>query len=256
MIARDEKDIASLREGGARLAHILRELVKMVAPGVSTRAFEDRTRELVAGGGDTAAFLGYKPEGARRSYPAALCLSVNDCVVHGIPNENPRELKDGDLVTLDMGLRHNGLITDAAVSVIAGTGDTRDVEMIAALNEALRAGIAAARPGGYVGDIGAAVQEVAEAYGFNFPRELGGHGVGRRVHEEPFIPNFGTAGSGPELLEGMVLAIEPMMMRGESKIYLDKDGYSYKTRDGSTAGHVEHTILITKDGPEILTEAR
>lgn len=254
MIAKTNEEISALREGGRRLSALLRELSTLVRPGVSTQALEDRAREIIAQGGDEAAFLNYKPSGARRPFPAALCVSINDCIVHGIPNEDSYVIQDGDVVTLDAGLKHKGLITDAAVSTIAGKADPEDTRLIQATREALEAGIAAARTGGTLGDIGAAVQRVGNAYGFAYPIELGGHSVGRAVHEEPFIPNFGEEGMGEAIEVGMVLAIEPMFMRGKSAIKLDKDGYSYRTKDGSRAAHSEHTVLITENGPEILTK--
>jgi methionyl aminopeptidase len=175
--------------------------------------------------------------------------------VHGIPNEDPHICAAGDVVTLDAGLIHAGLITDAAITVCVGTPEEKVRTMLKAAYEALDAGIAAARVGNTIGDIGYAVERVARKYELNYPHELGGHSVGLHVHEEPFVPNYGTPGSGPKLEEGMVLAIEPMFMLGKAAIKLDSDGYTYRTKDGSKAVHVEHTVLITASGPEILTKA-
>lgn len=253
MIARSQEDIAALREGGRRLGKILQTLGALVHPGLSTQVLEDEARAMIEQGGDKAAFLDYKPRGARRPYPAALCVSVNEEIVHGIPNEDPRTLEDGDVVTLDFGLVHRGLVTDAAVCLIVGKADPEDVRLVRCTKEALDAGIAKARVGNTIGDIGHAIEQVGNRYGFAFPYELGGHSVGKNVHEEPFIPNYGTPGEGERITEGVVLAIEPMFMRGRPAIALARDGYTYCTKDGSRSAHAEHTILVTKDGPEILT---
>lgn len=254
MIVQNENERETLREAGKKHALILKHLAVMTVPGISTLELEEEAQRLIKEAGGAPAFLGYKPQGARRPYPAALCVSINDAIVHGIPNENPAVIQEGDLVTLDCGITYQGFITDAAVSVIAGGGNAEDRRLIAAAKEALSAGIAQARAGNHIGDIGAAVEAVGKKYGYGSPRELGGHSVGRHVHEEPFVPNFGLAGSGEELIDGMVLAIEPMFMHGGSKVYLDKDGYTYRTKDGAKSAHVEHTVIVGKNGAEILTK--
>lgn len=256
MIVRNEEDVRILREGGRRLGTMLQALKAFAGPGVSTQTLEEEARRMIKEYGDTAAFLNYTPEGARRAYPAALCVSINDAIVHGIPNEDAVTLQEGDVVTLDMGIVHEGLITDAAVSLIIGGGNADTRTMLQAAYEALDAGINAARPGNHMGDIGHAIEQIGRRYRLGSPQELGGHSVGLHVHEEPFVPNFGDPGAGPLLKEGMVLAIEPMFMLGKSAIKLDADGYTYRTKDGSASVHVEHTVLITKDGPEILTKAK
>lgn len=253
MIARTERERAVLREGGKRLATILRTLALEVRPGISTEDLDEKARALLSASGDRAAFLGYRPEGAPRPYPAALCISVNDVIQHGIPNEHPRIIKDGDLITLDMGLVHDGLITDSAVSVIAGTADSEDRSLIEAVEEALAAGIREAKTGNTTGHIGAAIESVGKKYGLKFPPELAGHGVGKRVHEEPYVPNYGTPGEGDELVEGLVIAIEPMFTRGGGAVKLDSDGYTYRTKDGSRSAHAEHTVIVGALGPEVLT---
>lgn len=255
MIAKRDEERVILRESGRRHARILAALRDLTVPGVSTQELEDAARRMIAEGGDTAAFLGYKPHGARRPYPAALCVSINDAIVHGIPNEHPIILADGDIVKLDVGVRHQGLITDAAITVVVGKGTDQDYLLQRAAEEALARGIAQALPGNTMGDIGAAIEAVGRKYGFGSPYELGGHSVGRSVHEEPLVPNFGRPGKGKKLEEGLVLAIEPMFTLGSSDIVLDPDGYTYRTADGSRSSHAEHTILITQDGPEILTTA-
>lgn len=254
MVTTSVQEREKLCEGGRHLGRILKTLSEKVAPGVSTAELEDEARRLIAECGGTPAFLGYKPQGAKRPYPAALCVSINDAVVHGIPNENPVTIQEGDIVTLDAGLVFGGLITDAAVTVIAGKGNEEDQRLIRAAQEALAAGIAQARTGNFTGDIGAAIEAVGKQYGFGSPRELGGHSVGRKVHEEPFIANFGPAGQGAPLVDGMVIAIEPMFTHGSGKVKLDPDGYTYRTRDGKKAAHVEHTVIIGEHGAEVLTK--
>ncbi len=253
MIVQNDGERATLREGGKKHAAILKQIAAMVVPGISTQELEDEARRLIEEMGGTPSFLNYKPAGARRPYPAALCVSVNDAIVHGIPNEEPVTLAEGDVVSVDCGFTYQGFITDAALCVIAGSGSVEEKKLIAVAYEALDAGIRAARAGNHVGDIGAAIEAVQKKYGYGAPRELGGHSVGRAVHEEPFIANFGPAGTGEELVEGMVIAIEPMFMLGGNKIYLDKDGYTYRTKDGSKSVHVEHTVIVGKNGAEILT---
>ena len=250
---KSQNEIEILREGGKRHAEILRALALMVRPGISTLALEEEARKLIEEKGDRAAFLGYKPSGAKRPFPAALCVSINEEIVHGIPNENERIIQEGDIVSLDLGLTHNGLITDSAVTVGAGNLDEKSQELIRAAKEALGAGIAAAQPGNHVGDIGAAVQQVAQKTGFSLAENLAGHGVGHRVHEEPFVPNMGEPGEGEKLVPGMVIAIEPMLNLGSGAIKNTSDGYTIVTRDGSRSAHFEHTVAITEKGNIILT---
>ncbi len=246
-----EKDI--LREGGRRLATILRRLAATVAPGVSTDELDTLALRLIREGDDEPAFLHYTPEGAERPYPATLCVSINDEVVHGIPNEKPRIFMEGDVVGLDLGLAHKGLIVDAALTVVAGQADREALRLIETTKKALAAGIKAARGGAHIGDVSAAIEEVGKGAGYGSPRELGGHGVGHHVHEQPHIPNFGKPGKGEVLTPGMVLALEPMLNEGTGAIEIDKDGYTIRTRDGKRSAHFEHTILITEGEPEVLT---
>jgi len=254
MTIRNEKDLAALREGGKRLATILNALEKSVAPGVSTDELDKLARRLIEENGDTPAFLHYTPEGADRPYPASLCVSINDEVVHGIPNEIPSVLREGDIVALDLGLIHEGLIVDAALTVPVGKIDGTAKKLIDTTRNALAAGVDAARAGATVGDIGAAVEAVAKKGKFGIPRELGGHGVGLKVHEKPYIPNYGKKGTGEKLKAGMVIAIEPMLNEGSGEIRMDNDGYTIRTADSSRSAHFEHTILITEGEPEILTK--
>ncbi len=252
IIIKTKEEIESLREGGKRHAHILTVLSRAVRPGVSTGELNRLAEELVREGGDEAAFLGYKPYGAKRPYPASLCVSVNDEIVHGIPSDE-RILSEGDIVTLDLGLVHKGCITDSAVTVPVGVTDRESKALITDTRKALELGIKAIRPGGHVGDIGAAIEKYASLRGYGIVRELAGHGVGRHVHEDPYVPNYGEAGTGELLRPGMVIAIEPMLTLGGERITLDADGYTYRTKDGSRSAHCEHTVLITEKGAEVLT---
>ncbi len=250
---KSEEEIAVMREGGRRHAEILRTLAAMVAPGVSTAALEDEAMRLIEAGGDKSAFLGYKPVGAKRPFPAALCVSINDEIVHGIPNEPGRVIEEGDIVTVDLGLVHGGLITDSAITVGAGEIDEVSSELLRLTELALMRGIEQARPGNTVGDIGAAIAEMALGTQFSLARDLAGHGVGFEVHEEPFIPNEGVRGTGEILVPGMVIAIEPMLNVGKPNIKTGKDGWVILTKDGSRSAHFEHTVAITEKGHIILT---
>jgi methionyl aminopeptidase len=220
---------------------------------VTSRELEDKARAMVEKDGDTPAFLNYRSKGEKHGYPSALCVSVNDVIVHSPAFENNLVFKEGDVVCLDFGIQHKGLFTDHAVTVIVGKGSKEDERLVRATNEALAAGIAEARLGNYTGDIGYAVEQVADAYGYGYPRNLSGHGVGTAVHEKPYVPNFGKKGDGYKLVEGLVIAIEPMFCIGGGELYVDADGHSFRTKDKSRTAHSEHTVLITKDGPEILT---
>jgi methionyl aminopeptidase len=246
-------EIEIIREGGKRLAEIMSSLSKKIEPGVSTGDINGCAERLIREGTDLPAFLGYTPHGAHRPFPAALCISINEEVVHGIPNEHPRLLRHGDIVTIDCGLVHKGLVSDMALTVPVGKVDVIAAKLINAAREALSVAIDAARPGNTTGSIGALVEAVAKRYGFSTPHDLGGHGVGRSVHEEPFIPNFGKPGKGDNLLPGMILAIEPIVCEGRGEILLKEDGYTYVTKDGKRSAQFEHTVLVTEAGPEILT---
>jgi methionyl aminopeptidase len=248
----EQKEI--LREGGKRLGALLRELGTMAQPGVTTQQLEDRARALIAELGDTPATLGYTPAGCGRPYPAALCVSINQEIVHGIPNEEPKTLQEGDLVSIDCLLKHKGLIVDSCLTVGVGKlGEARQ-RLLNAAKEARAEALKVAKAGNTVGDIGHAVGLVAEKYGYSVPRELGGHGVGQRVHEEPFVPNYGRPGSGERLVEGMVLAIEPILIAGKPEIKAMPDGYTYESWDGTDSAQFEHTVIITNGTPEVLTK--
>lgn len=249
---KDEIDI--LREGGKRLANILDKISKKVIIDTKVLELNDYAEQLIKEGGDIPAFLHYQPESAKFPYPASLCVSVNDEIVHGISSNNEKVLKEGDIVGLDLGLIHNGLVTDMAITVGVGEIDSNAKKLIETTKQALFEGIKVAREGNTTGDIGNAIENSAKLSGFGIVDDLGGHGVGRSVHEEPFIPNVGKKGTGTELRKGMVLALEPMLNEGTKDIILDKDGYTFRTADGKRSAHFEHTILITEGEPEILTK--
>lgn len=253
MIIRNETDRANLIEGGKRLAAVLEALRANVAPGVTSEELDDLAEQRIRDGGDEPCFLGYTPEGAQRPYPATLCVSVNDEIVHGIPNESIKILKEGDIVGLDLGLRHHGIIVDAAITVPVGTISDEAKRLLHATQNALDAGISVAKPGNHVGDISHAIGKEIERAGFKVVKELGGHGVGELVHEEPFISNYGYAGTGELLVEGMVLALEPISSAGKAGIILAPDGYTFRTKDGSKSAHFEHTILLEAAGARIIT---
>lgn len=249
-----KEEIEILREGGKRHAQILAELVKMVRPGLSSWDLENRAVELIKERGDSSAFLNYKPYGAKRPYPATICVSVNDEVVHGIPNEQEKILNEGDVVSIDLGLVHKGLITDAAVTVAVGKVAPELEKLLNITEQALYSGIKMAKDGRKTGDIGQAISRFAYANNYGLVEELAGHGVGYSVHEDPYVPNHGEAGKGDALKAGMVIAIEPMFNLGTRNIVLDKDGYTFRTADGKPSAHFEHTVVITKSGAEILTK--
>lgn len=251
IIIKTKEEIEILREGGKRLASILAKVATKVAPGVSTADLDKYAHDLIKEGGDEPAFLGYKPEGQSKAYPASLCTSVNNEVVHGIPNEN-KILKEGDIISIDLGLKHKGLFTDHAVTVPVGKINKESAKLLETTHEAMLVGIEAAKNGNTVGDIGYAIEKfVARKYGI--VRELSGHGVGIKIHEDPYVPNFGKKGKGEKLVPGMVIAIEPMLNIGKADIITLSDGYTIKTADGSRSAHFENTVLITEDEAEILT---
>jgi methionyl aminopeptidase len=240
-------EIAAMRESGRILATVLQSLKPKVVPGVTTKELADHAaRELAALGG-TASFLGYQ------GFSDVICISVNDEVVHGIPSKH-RMLADGDLVGLDFGVTYKGMITDSAISVIAGKPkQKRHIKLLEDAAEALQIGINAVHDQVRTGDIGAPIEAFLHHKGYGIVRDLVGHGVGHQVHEDPNIPNYGRAGSGPWLSAGMTIAIEPMVTLGGDAVYLAPDQWTVKTADGAWAAHFEHTVLITDNGAEILT---
>jgi methionyl aminopeptidase len=251
MIVRTFQERSDLVEAGKRLGAVLEAVAAATAPGATTGALNALAEQLIIDGGDTPSFKGYQPEGASYPYPSGLCISVNDEVVHGIPGD--RVLDEGDIVALDLGLTHNGIIVDSALTVAVGKTDKRSYELIDATKAALEAAIAAARPGARVGDISHATEEAFKGTGFSVVKVLGGHGVGHHVHEEPFVSNVGHAGTGPEIVTGMVLALEPIANAGSHHVDIAEDDYTFVTRDGSRSAHFEHTILVEEEGTTVVT---
>ncbi len=252
IIIKTPEEIEVLREGGKKLATVLHRVAEKVKPGISTLELDKYALGLIKEKGDTPAFLNYKPEGAETPYPASLCISVNDEVVHGIPNKD-RILKEGDIVSLDLGLKHKNLFTDMAMTVPVGEISASSKKLLDITRRALMIGIEVARGGNRVGDIGSAIENFVRKHGYSIVDILAGHGVGKYIHEDPYIPNFGRANTGVKLVPGMVIAIEPMLNNGTKNVVLDEDGWTFKTADGKRSAHFEHTILITEDEPEILT---
>ncbi len=247
MSLKTPQEIKTLAEGGAILARIIDQLARAAKPGMTTRSLEKLARELIDQSGAKPAFLGY------RGFPAALCTSVNEEIVHAVPSD--RILKDGDLLKLDLGIIYKKLFTDHARTIIVGKATSViKKKLIAVADEALAIGIEMAQAGNTSGDVGYAVESYVKSQGFDVVRELVGHGVGHSVHESPEVPNFGRRGDGETLEVGMVIAIEPMVVEGKWKIADSKDGFGFITKDKKLAAHAEHTVAITKDGPIILTK--
>ncbi len=248
-------EIELLREAGGILRKILKELAAMAQPGVSTLDMDDRAMELVEEYGVEPVLLGYHPSFADQPYPAAVCISVNNCVQHGIPSEEV-VLQEGDVVDIDMSIGYKGMVVDAGLTVGVGTISAEARSLLAATEKALALAIKAAKPGNRIGDISHAIETFIHSRGFSVVESLCGHGVGYQVHEEPLIPNFGKAGTGPLIEVGHVYAIEPIVNVGGADVYFDDegDGYSVYTADGSLSAHFEHTIAITETGAVILTK--
>ena len=245
-------EIDAIRAAGRVVAHVLAASRSVAAPGVTLKELDEAARDVLTKAGATSPFLNYHPKFAPVPYPAVICTSVNDAALHGIPGSY--RLREGDLLSVDAGATLDGWVGDAAISFTIGPPAKADAELIDATEAALAAGIAAARPGGRLGDISAAVGHIGRSGGYGISTDLGGHGVGRTMHEDPHIPNRGRAGRGLRLVPGLVLAIEPWFIAGgKDGIWLDDDGWTIRTSDGSRAAHAEHTIAITPDGPVILT---
>jgi methionyl aminopeptidase len=239
-------EIEAMREAGKMLATVLNYLKPKVVAGVSTKELADIAAAKLKDLGGEPAFLGYY------GFPHVLCVSVNDEVVHGIPRED-HIIREGDIVGLDFGVKIRGMITDAAISVIAGKGSLEDRKLVETTQASLIKGIKAIKPGRHIGAISSAVQSVLEPAGYGIVRDFVGHGVGHELHEEPNIPNYGSSEDGPVLVEGMTIAIEPMTTIGNERVYIASDQWTVKTLDSSRSAHFEHTVLVTKDGAEILT---
>ncbi len=269
MIIKTEEELKILRECGKKLAEVLDGVKKKVKPGVSTKELDRVAEALILQFGGDPVFKGYQTRDDVRPFPATLCVSINDEIVHGIPSEK-RILQEGDIVGLDIGMRWptknqnakiknqnfgNGLITDMAVTVAVGEISKEAEKLLRVTQESLQKGIAMLKAGTRIGNLGHKIQTHIESAGFGAVRELVGHGVGKKLHEDPMIPNFGKRGIGEKLHEGQVIAIEPMAtLSGKYAIRLDTDGWTFRTADGSLAAHFEHTVVILKDRAEVLTK--
>jgi methionyl aminopeptidase len=249
IVCRSAAEIERLRAANQFVAEVLGELEAAVAPGVTTAELDALAERLVRAGGAEPAFKGY------RGYPATLCASINEEVVHGIPSAT-RTLRPGDIVSLDIGVKLKGFYGDSAVTVPVGDVPQRTLDLLRVTREALERAIEQVQVGGRLSDIGHAVQTWVEQNGFAVVREFVGHGIGEKLHEEPQIPNYGQPGRGPRLAEGMVLAIEPMVVMGMPETKVLRDGWTAVTRDGSLAAHFEHTVAVSAGGPLVLTARR
>lgn len=253
VLLKTKEEIEILREGGKRHAEILRLLSLEIKAGMSTFALDKKANDLIKEGGDLPAFLGYVPSGVQRPFPASICISINDEIVHGIPGENDTVFKEGDVVAIDLGLTHKGMITDSAISVVVGKGKPIAYELIEATKTALYEGIEAARTAKNIGDITSAIESYVKSTPFSLAKDLAGHGVGYKVHEDPFVPNFGKK-SKEKIVPGLVIAIEPMLVEGKGDVVFDENEYTVRTKDGSLSAHFEHTVAFTDDGIIVLTE--
>ncbi len=246
IICRSSAEITRMRSANQFVADVLAELEAAVAPGVTTADLDRLAEKLAREGGAIPAFKGY------RGFPATLCASINEEVVHGIPSAT-RALKDGDIISLDMGVKLDGYYGDSAITVPVGTVPESTTRLLRVTREALERAIEQVKVGGRLSDIGHAVQQWVESHGYSIVREFVGHGIGEKLHEEPQIPNYGQPGRGPKLAEGMVLAIEPMVAMGRPETKVLGDGWTAVTKDGSLAAHFEHTVAVAANGPIVLT---
>ena len=250
IVLKGPEEIEIMRKANVIVAEVLAELRASVRPGVTTADLDGIAEELTLKKGAVPAFKGYSVAG--RVYPAALCASINDEVVHGIPSST-RVLREGDIIGLDYGVIYQGYYGDSAITVPVGAVKPAVQDLMRKTREALEAGIEAARPGRRLGDVSSAIQTHAESAGFSVVRDFVGHGIGKRLHEDPQVPNFGQADRGIRLREGMVLAIEPMLNAGGPEVELKEDGWTAITSDGSLSAHFEHSVAIVEGGPWVLS---
>jgi methionyl aminopeptidase len=246
IVCRSAAELEKMREAGRLVAEVLTELSGLVAPGVTTAELDEAAEQRIRRAGAIPAFKGY------HGYPATICASINEEVIHGIPSGR-RMLNEGDIISIDVGAALDGYYGDSAITLPVGQVSEQAGSLLRVTEESLYKAIERARPGGRISDIGHAVQQHVEAYGFSVVREFVGHGIGQRMHEEPQVPNYGEPGRGPRLSEGMVLAIEPMVNAGKPAVKVLADGWTAVTRDSSLSAHFEHTVAVTADGPWILT---
>lgn len=251
IVLKSPQEIKAMRKAGQVVARVLAKLGEMIRPGITTGALDRAAEDLLREWGAVPAFKGYRPEHARTPFPASICTSVDNQVVHGIPG--PRVLQEGQIVSIDVGAIVDGFCGDAARTFPVGEISPEAARLLVVTEEALEKGIERARVGNRLSDISHAIQQWVEAHGFSVVRELVGHGIGRQMHEPPPVPNAGPPGRGPRLKPGMVLAIEPMVNAGAYGVKTEADGWTVVTEDGSLSAHFEHTVAITADGPQILT---
>lgn len=246
IVCRSAAELEKMRAAGRLVGEVLTALTPSVVPGVTTAELDEVAEKMITDAGAIPAFKGY------HGYPATICSSINEEVIHGIPS-GQRVLREGDILSIDVGASLEGYFGDSAITVPVGQVSEEAARLLTVTEEALYKAIEVARPGGRVSDIGHAVQKHVEAYGFSVVREFVGHGIGQKMHEEPQVPNYGEAGRGPRLAEGMVLAIEPMVNAGKPAVKVLSDGWTAVTRDKSLSAHFEHTVAITASGAWILT---
>jgi methionyl aminopeptidase len=245
IIKKSPQEIEKMARAGEILVAALNDLQERVAPGVSTEQLDQAAERFIRSRGGVPTFKGY------RGFPGSICASPNEMVVHGIPG--PRRLQDGDIISIDVGVTLDGWVADAARTLPVGTIGQTEQNLLAATEASLLAGVAECRAGNRMGDMSSAIQRVAEGAGLSVVRSLVGHGVGRNMHEDPQVPNYGKPGKGPVLEEGMVIAVEPMMTAGRASVRVGGDGWAIFSEDGSPAAHFEFTVAITADGPRVLT---
>lgn len=245
IVLKSERELKQLRDAGRIVAETRRELEKAIRPGVATKELDSIAEDYIMKRGAIPAFKGYQ------GFPASICTSVNDEVVHGIPG--PRKLQSGDILSIDVGVSLKGYCGDAAFTVAVGDVPEETLRLLRVTEEALYRGIEVARPGNKLHDISYAIESHVAKNGFSVVREYVGHGIGRQMHEDPQVPNFGVPGTGPTLREGMTLAIEPMVNMGGHEVVVDEDNWTVRTKDGSLSAHFEHTIAVRSTGPDVLT---
>ena len=248
-----KEEIEILREGGKILAEVLKKISEFAKPGISTGFLNQKAREMILARGALPSFEGYKSSFSDRPYPAAICASLNNVVVHGLPSEKVI-LEEGDILKLDIGIKYKNFFTDAAITIGIGKMTDEKNKLINVTKRALELAVNKVNSGSHIGDIGYVIENYVKKEGLSVVKVLVGHGVGFAVHEEPSIPNYGKIGEGPVLKSGMVLAIEPMVTLESGEVKLSKDGFGYETVDGSFSAHFEHTIAVTDNGCLILTE--
>ncbi len=242
---KSDEEIQIMAEGGRKLAQIMKELKKRVRPGIKTKKLDQLAEDLIFKQGKECSFKNYN------GFPACLCVSINEEIVHGVPSE--RILKNGDIVSLDLGMKYKGFHTDMAITLPVGEIDPETARLIRVTKKALKLAIKKAKPGNTFGDIGNTIQRYVQSQGFRVIRELCGHGIGKELHEDPQILNYGKRKSGPKLIEGMVFCLEPMVTMGDYRIKKERNGFAFKTKDDSLSAHFEHMVAVTKQGCQVLT---